>query len=111
MNPTTTKHQPNSRKEKSKFTKKVNTLNFKTLSTKMKRDGPGKEGTKEVTGERYEKCLGFDGKKEEYQEWKGKVEDWLWAWKHKEWDRYAGLTLRRALGGEFWTLVAGLPRE
>ena len=70
----------------------------------MERAGPGKASTKEVSGERYEKYPRFDGKEEEYQEWKGKVEDWLWAWKHKERDGYPGLTLRRAL-------VAGLLRE
>ena len=57
-----------------------------------------------------EKCPIFDGKKEEYKEWRGKVEDWLWIWREQNWEGYPGLKLRSALKGEPWTLVAGLPR-
>ena len=57
-----------------------------------------------------EKCPIFDGKKEEYQEWRGKVEDCLWIWREQNWEGYPGFKLRSALKGEPWTLVVGLLR-
>lgn len=56
-----------------------------------------------------EKCPAFCGEKERYQEWKGKVEDWIW--RCKAIDEYPGLTIRAALNGEAWELVGGLPIE
>jgi hypothetical protein len=58
---------------------------------------------------RSEKCPMFDGRKEMFLEWKGKVEDWIW--RNKTVDKYPGLTIRSALSGEPWKLVGGLPRE
>src|SRR6201990_3391501 len=58
---------------------------------------------------RSEKCPMFDGRKEMFLEWKGKVEDWIW--RNKTVDKYPGLTIRSALSGEPWELVGGLPRE
>jgi len=69
------------------------------------------EKTNESKGEMKmaEKCPVFDGNKERYEEWKGKMEDWLWKW--KRYVEYPGITVRGALSGEPWKLVAGLSRE
>ena len=56
-----------------------------------------------------EKCPKFDGNKEEYQQWREKVENWMW--KHKKLGVNSGFKLRVALKGQIWTLVAGLPKE
>src|SRR5215469_4609036 len=60
------------------------------------------EGTKS-------KCPKFDGNIQEYNEWKGKLEDWIF--RNQNTDKYIGLTVRGALHGEPWELVAGLDRE
>ena len=31
-----------------------------------------------------EKCPKFDGNKDEYQEGRRKMEDWIWMWKYKK---------------------------
>ena len=53
----------------------------------------------------------FNGNKDEYQEWKGKLEDWIWIWRDKKLEGYFGFKLRTALKEEPWILVARLPRE
>jgi hypothetical protein len=55
------------------------------------------------------KCPGFDGNRDLYIEWKGKMEDWVWMVKGEE--KHIGLKVRKALSGEPWELVAGIKRE
>lgn len=59
--------------------------------------------------ERRDRCPTFEGRKEKFMEWKGKMEDWLW--RNKDSDKYPALTIRGALSGEAWELVGGLSRE
>ena len=61
--------------------------------------------------ENIDKCPGFKGKKEDYQEWREKVEDWLWTWKEQNVEGYPGYDLRGALKGEPWVLASGITRE
>ena len=52
----------------------------------------------------------FEGNKKDYQEQRGKVEDWIWMWRHQNLESFPGFKLRAALKGEPWTVVAGIPR-
>ena len=50
--------------------------NLKFLSM-MEAAGKG-EVVKAKRDDQGEKCPKFEGNKDEYQEWRGKVEDWVW---------------------------------
>ena len=53
----------------------------------------------------------FEGNKYKYQEWSGKVKDWLWMWRHQKLEGFPGFKLREALKRKPWILVAGTHRE
>src|SRR5215469_10462577 len=55
------------------------------------------------------KCPEFDNKRENYVEWKGKVDDWIGVVGDKV--KYKGVILRSVLTGEAWNLVSGIPGE
>lgn len=55
------------------------------------------------------KCPEFDNKRENYVEWKGKVDDWIGIVGDRV--KHKGVILRSILTGEAWNLVSGIPIE